>query len=76
MFNNKLPKELVNLIFQFDLTYHKEFYNCIREIKLIIFKKYIMINRINSNFWNNNMPESIYNYHDENIKLSKYKKWY
>ena len=76
MFNNKLPKELVNLIFQFDLTYHQEFDNCIREIKLIIFKKYIMINRINSNFWNNNMPESIYNYHDENIKLSKYKTWY
>jgi len=60
---SKLPKELIILIYLFDLTYREKFNLCINEFNKIIKKREEMVNNINRDYWNGEMPLSVKNYY-------------
>ena len=60
---SKLPKELIILIYLFDQTYREKFNLCINEFNKIIKKREEMVNNINRDYWNGEMPLSVKNYH-------------
>ena len=58
---SKLPKELIILIYLFDLTYREKFNLCINEFNKIIKKREEMVNNISRDYWNGEMPLSVKN---------------
>ena len=69
IFNKPLPKELIIHIYSFDPTY-KEYYNkCIDEINEAITYQKQTIHNLSKMFWDDNIPNSVYDWHLENSNL-------
>lgn len=67
-----LPPELIRLIYDFDPTYHLFFNNCISEINDLRIQREATIERINKNYWNGTMPQSVYDFHNQRLSLYNY----
>mgnify|MGYP001189927451 CR=1 FL=1 len=63
----KFPIEIINHIYNFDLTYKEYFNEFIKEINIKFYKKKEeKIQRINIMYWNGDMPQSVYDWHINN----------
>lgn len=59
---NKLPKEVIILIYKFDPTYNILFNHCINEINNLIYNRDSIIEGINRMYWNYSFPRLIREY--------------